>query len=94
MIITNHRTRLDWLIMLDMLYDYGRIPGLRFSLKSILGKVPFIGWFLQLNCHLFLHRKFEDDKKHIEGIFEFYKKSQEELTFVIYPEGEQNIIKY
>ena len=73
--------------MLDMLYDYGRIPGLRFSLKFILGKVPFIGWFLQLNCHLFLNRKFEDDKKHIDEIFEFYQKSQDELTFVIYPEG-------
>lgn len=87
LLITNHRTRLDWLLILNMLMNEGRIPGLRFSLKAPLKNVPFIGWFLQLNCHIFLNRNFEADKEHIAQMLQFYNEYNDHLTLVLYPEG-------
>ena len=49
--------------------------------------VPFIGWFLQLNCHIFLNRDFEKDKPHIAQMIEYYQEYNEELNLVLYPEG-------
>jgi 1-acyl-sn-glycerol-3-phosphate acyltransferase len=39
LIITNHRTRLDWLVILNMFHNEGLIPGLRFSLKEKVYKI-------------------------------------------------------
>jgi len=87
LLVTNHRTRLDWFIMLPLLLDEGRIPSLRFTLKAPLRNVPFIGWFLQLNCHIFLNRNFEADKGHISKMLKFFQDFNDELTLVLYPEG-------
>merc|ERR1711970_643822 len=86
-VITNHTTRLDWLLMLPLILENDRLHHLRFSLKAPLMKVPGVGWSLQYLKHLFLNRNFEKDKNHIKNLFTFYQNSLSELFFVLYPEG-------
>ena len=81
---------MDWLIILNFLYNHGKVGGLRFSLKAplrwvkllSLGNfmnrfVPGVGWFLSLACHVFLKRRFEDDREHILDCLELYSKTMD-----------------
>jgi len=87
LVLANHRTRMDWLIILNFLYNQGKIGGLRFSLKAPLRFVPGVGWFLSLACHVFLKRRFEDDREHILDCLELYSKTMDNVCFYFFPEG-------
>ncbi|CAG5098349.1 Oidioi.mRNA.OKI2018_I69.XSR.g15588.t1.cds [Oikopleura dioica] len=87
LILANHRTRMDWLIILNFLYNHGKVGGLRFSLKAPLRFVPGVGWFLSLACHVFLKRRFEDDREHILDCLELYSKTMDNVSFYFFPEG-------
>jgi lysocardiolipin and lysophospholipid acyltransferase len=54
LLISNHRTRLDWLFLWSMSLFAHNGAGLRIVLKAGLKDVPFFGWALQQFDCLFL----------------------------------------
>jgi len=86
-VISNHTTRMDWLLMLIPIIDANRLLDMRFSLKKPLASVPGVGWSLQFLMHIFLNRNFENDKAHIAKVFDYYKCYFDNILFVLYPEG-------
>lgn len=87
LIIVNHRTRLDWMLMWMFLARTDSLFTLKIVLKGSLAAAPFFGWTMQTFRFLFLSRKWEQDKEHIERVVTYMKRTQESATFFIFPEG-------
>lgn len=66
LIISNHPTRIDWMLLWPLFGNYGVLPELKIVLKSPLRKIPAIGWHIQLAKFIFLERNLEKDKPYIQ----------------------------
>lgn len=96
-LISNHRTRIDWMLMWMLLARTDMLFTLKIVLKGALAYIPFFGWTMQTFRFIFLSRKWEDDKHHIANVFSYMRRHDERATFFIFPEGsdlsESNIKK-
>jgi 1-acyl-sn-glycerol-3-phosphate acyltransferase len=75
-IISNHRTRLDWAMIWSVL---ARTRG-TYALKVILG------WACEMSRYIFLQRKFELDEAHLKGMLSLVS-TDPHYSLLIFPEG-------
>lgn len=47
----------------------------------------FLGWAMQVACFVFIHRRWEDDKEHLENMLEYFCDIKEPLQLLLFPEG-------
>ncbi|KAI8784401.1 lysocardiolipin acyltransferase 1-like [Biomphalaria glabrata] len=87
LILSNHRTRLDWLFLMSYLCRYSAINEYRISLKASLKKFPGAGWAMQCAGFLFLNRKWEEDKDHISRGLHYFSQVKSKPQFLLFPEG-------
>ncbi|WKY12901.1 hypothetical protein Q1695_004038 [Nippostrongylus brasiliensis] len=89
LIILNHRTRLDWLFLFNVLYkiDPLLLTTEKISLKAPLKRIPGAGWAMSAGSYIFLERSFERDKTNMAEIIEYYKKSGNIYQLLLFPEG-------
>lgn len=87
-IIVNHRTEIDWILMFHLGYH---VPAssvtLRVVLKDVLCHVPGIGWAMRMLGYAFVARRWEMDKGAIERCIERYTSKQLPIWLLIFPEG-------
>lgn len=87
-IVSNHRTRLDWAMLWSVL---ARSKGGRgtFSLKVVLKAAirgyPIMGWACMMARYIFLKRKWEDDEHHLKAMLRLL--GSESYSLLIFPEG-------
>uniref|UniRef100_A0A673CT52 Lysocardiolipin acyltransferase 1 n=1 Tax=Sphaeramia orbicularis TaxID=375764 RepID=A0A673CT52_9TELE len=67
----------------------GFIPGERskICLKAALKAVPGFGWAMQVACFVFIQRRWEMDKKHLENMLDYFCDIREPLQLLLFPEG-------
>jgi len=86
-IICNHRTRIDWMLLWVLFARTNILMSLRIVLKGSLAQVPFFGWAMQSFRFLFLTRKWDVDKHHIENVCSYMKRHNDGGAILIFPEG-------
>ncbi|KAK1170440.1 lysocardiolipin acyltransferase 1-like [Acipenser oxyrinchus oxyrinchus] len=86
-IIMNHRTRLDWMFLWDCLLRYSYLRLEKICLKATLKAVPGFGWAMQVASFIFIHRKWEDDRRHVGAMLDYFCAIREPLQLLIFPEG-------
>lgn len=47
----------------------------------------FPGWAMQVACFVFIQRRWEDDKKHLENMLDYFCDIREPLQLLLFPEG-------
>ncbi|KAG9333533.1 hypothetical protein JZ751_011413 [Albula glossodonta] len=86
-IIMNHRTRLDWMFLWCCLLRYSYLRLEKICLKAALKAVPGFGWAMQVASFIFIHRRWEDDRRHLENMLAYFCDIREPLQLLIFPEG-------
>jgi lysocardiolipin and lysophospholipid acyltransferase len=87
-IVCNHRTRLDWLLMWAVLVQApGALHALKIVLKDELSKAPLFGWAMQFFRFIFMTRKWDRDAATIKSAIKYYKAFDERTLLLIFPEG-------
>jgi lysocardiolipin and lysophospholipid acyltransferase len=67
-IISNHRTRLDWLFLWSFLIRFGNLAQEKITLKYELKTIFGAGWAMQHFCYMFLRRKWEEDEPYLTRV--------------------------
>ncbi|KAJ8401168.1 hypothetical protein AAFF_G00387500 [Aldrovandia affinis] len=86
-IIMNHRTRLDWMFLWCCLLRYSYLRLEKICLKAALKAVPGFGWAMQVASFIFIHRRWEDDRRHLENMLAYFCDIREPLQLLMFPEG-------
>ncbi|KAJ3613769.1 hypothetical protein NHX12_020015, partial [Muraenolepis orangiensis] len=86
-IIMNHRTRLDWMFLWCCLLRYSYLRMEKICLKAVLKAVPGFGWAMQMACFVFIQRRWEDDRRHLESMLGYFCDIREPLQLLLFPEG-------
>lgn len=47
----------------------------------------FAGWAMQAGCYVFIQRRWEADKKHLENLLDYFCDIREPLQLLLFPEG-------
>ena len=47
----------------------------------------FPGWAMQVACFVFIQRRWEEDKKHLENMLDYFCDIREPLQLLLFPEG-------
>ncbi|XP_034051072.1 lysocardiolipin acyltransferase 1 isoform X3 [Thalassophryne amazonica] len=83
----NHRTRLDWMFLWCCLLRCSYLRLEKICLKAALKAVPGFGWAMQVACFVFIHRRWDVDKKHMENMLDYFCDIREPLQLLLFPEG-------
>ncbi|KAG7509630.1 lysocardiolipin acyltransferase 1 [Solea senegalensis] len=86
-IIMNHRTCLDWMFLWCCLLRHSYLRLEKICLKAALKAVPGFGWAMQVGCFVFIRRRWEEDKKHLENMLDYFCDIREPLQLLLFPEG-------
>ena len=91
LVISNHRTRIDWMLLWSYFLRIDALHPLRIVLKHGLKKVPFFGWAMQCMNFIFLRRAWADDEAYLKRTFAYTRRvaaSDPARTMVLlFPEG-------
>lgn len=87
LIVSNHRTRIDWMFLWGLAATMGRLGGLKIVLKAALRNVPFVGWACQCFGFVFMARSNRDeDLKNLSRVVALYG-GRGTLAVLLFPEG-------
>jgi len=87
LIISNHRTRLDWMYMWCFCLRTGLLKSLRIVSKSEMRTIPVLGWGMQSFMFLFLERKWDLDQRYLATVFPYLRSLELPSTVLVFPEG-------
>ena len=90
LIISNHRTRIDWLFLICLSLRLRRLGSIKIALKEDMKHIPFVGWMLQVGLWPFLARKDRlKDLATIRNTLEYLAAIQPNTgsSFTVFPEG-------
>jgi lysocardiolipin and lysophospholipid acyltransferase len=87
LIISNHRTRLDWMFLWGWIPHEGRNTNLKLMLKQELKKFPMIGWPMQESMFWFLSRNWKVDQPNIDRMLRHNHNKKYPVQLLIFPEG-------
>ncbi|TMW62397.1 hypothetical protein Poli38472_009890 [Pythium oligandrum] len=95
--ISNHRTRIDWMLAWSMAVRLQVLDRLKIILKAPLRKIPIFGWAMQHFLFIFLNRRWADDQVMLKEYLPFLCEKEKGASFLIFPEGtdlsDQNLVK-
>ena len=99
-IISNHRTHLDWMFLWSLFGRYRMLYYLRIVLKAGMRKAPLIGWVMEALGYIFLSRSsknWKSDSKYFTRSMRVAYKTDRNTCVLIFPEGsdlsESNLAK-
>ncbi|CAH0487326.1 unnamed protein product [Peronospora farinosa] len=85
--ISNHRTRIDWMLLWTVAWRTGTLHQLRIVLKAPLRKIPIFGWAIQHFIFIFLQRRWADDQVNLRMLLPFLTSAEPEASYLLFPEG-------
>lgn len=62
LLLPNHRTRMDWMLLWTALMGQGLLWRLIIVPKAEMRRWPYLGWAMQLASYVFLRRRWEEDR--------------------------------
>lgn len=87
LLISNHRTEVDWMYMWDLALRKDCLGYIKYILKSSVRNVPIFGWAFYILEFILIERKWELDKPVIESMLATFKDPRDPLWLVLFPEG-------
>lgn len=87
-ILSNHRTRTDWLYV-GLCYGsfVSVMSNMVIILKDSLRTAPIFGWLMQLALYIFLKRNRDDDLPHISKMLAYLTSLGTIPSLLLFPEG-------
>jgi len=86
-VMSNHPTRIDWLVLWSWWARFATIGKQKISLKYGLKLLPGAGWGMQFAGFLFLRRHWVADQMHMTAAFDYYKRNNFTAQWLFFPEG-------
>lgn len=98
LILSNHRTRIDWMYVGWCYCSFiSIVSNLIIILKDSLRTAPLFGWLMQVSLYIFLKRNREKDIPHISKILSYLLALKSNPSLLLFPEGtdlsESNVVK-
>ncbi|OQS05751.1 lysocardiolipin acyltransferase [Thraustotheca clavata] len=87
LLISNHRTEIDWLLHWNFAMKIGRHDRIMTMLKAPLKNVPLIGWALNILKFPFVQRNWAEDQQSLARIINAYKSRPWGTWLAMFPEG-------
>ncbi|XP_021941149.1 lysocardiolipin acyltransferase 1-like isoform X2 [Zootermopsis nevadensis] len=89
LIVMNHRTRLDWNFLWAGMFHACKplAHRIKMVLKASLRHIPGAGWVMQMNCFLYIHRRWERDKAVLEKTLDYFRDIGHSCQILLFPEG-------
>lgn len=85
--LSNHRTRIDWMLLWSVAWRTRTLHQLRIILKAPLRKVPIFGWAMQHFIFIFLQRRWADDQVNLRKLLPFLTTAEPDASYLLFPEG-------
>ncbi|KAF4034928.1 Acyltransferase [Phytophthora infestans] len=85
--LSNHRTRIDWMLLWSVAWRTRTLHQLRIVLKAPLRKMPIFGWAMQHFIFIFLQRRWADDQVNLRKLLPFLTSTEPEASYLLFPEG-------
>jgi lysocardiolipin and lysophospholipid acyltransferase len=86
-LIMNHRTQMDWILLWNLLARFGDTRHCKIILKNSLKGIPGPGWAMQQAMFLFLARKWEKDRHHFNAMLTYFVETNKPVQILLFPEG-------
>ncbi|KAF2324504.1 hypothetical protein GH714_014875 [Hevea brasiliensis] len=87
LIISNHRTEVDWMYLWDLALRKGCLGSIKYILKSSLMKLPVFGWGFHILEFISVDRKWEVDEPVMHQMLSTFKDPRDRLWLALFPEG-------
>lgn len=94
LLVSNHRTALDWGWLLGLLNLIGRLGGLRMVAFDLMRHVPLIGWIIQFFGFILINRNLqakagegEKTMNYLRRVAAASRQQAEPLAVMLFPEG-------
>ncbi|DBA00298.1 TPA: hypothetical protein N0F65_001493 [Lagenidium giganteum] len=85
--ISNHRTRIDWMLLWSLALRTGSLSQLKIILKAPLKKAPIFGWAMQHFLFIFLRRNWAEDQEYLRKFLPFLAEKEPKASYLLFPEG-------
>ncbi|ETW08027.1 hypothetical protein H310_02402 [Aphanomyces invadans] len=85
--ISNHRTRIDWMLLWSLGLRTNTLHQLKIVLKDSLRAVPVFGWAMQAFQFIFLSRDWKNDEKTLTRLLTHLGRTRPNSTYLFFPEG-------
>ncbi|RHY47656.1 hypothetical protein DYB34_010083 [Aphanomyces astaci] len=85
--ISNHRTRIDWMLLWSLGLRTNTLHQLKIVLKDSLRAVPVFGWAMQAFQFIFLSRDWKTDEKALTRLLTHLGRARPNSTYLLFPEG-------
>lgn len=87
LLISNHRTEVDWMYLWDLGLRKGCLGCIRYILKSSLMKLPVFGWAFYILEFIPVKRRWDVDEPNMRHMLSSFKDPRDPLWLVLFPEG-------
>ncbi|GLU09002.1 hypothetical protein SLE2022_258820 [Rubroshorea leprosula] len=87
LLISNHRTEVDWMYLWDLALRKGCLGYIKYILKSSLMKLPVFGWGFYILEFIPVERRWEVDEQNMRRVLSTFKDPLDPLWLVLFPEG-------
>jgi lysocardiolipin and lysophospholipid acyltransferase len=87
LLISNHRTEVDWMYLWDLALRKGHQGYIKYILKSSLMKLPVFGWSFHILEFISVERKWEIDEPNMRQMLSTLNDPQDSLWLALFPEG-------
>ncbi|KAL1564440.1 1-acyl-sn-glycerol-3-phosphate acyltransferase 4 [Salvia divinorum] len=87
LIISNHRTEVDWMYLWDFALRKGCLGHIKYVLKSSLMKLPIFGWGFHILEFIPVERKWEVDEPVMNKMLSSFGNREDPLWLAVFPEG-------
>ncbi|KAL6213539.1 hypothetical protein ACLB2K_012986 [Fragaria x ananassa] len=87
LLISNHRTEVDWMYLWDLALRKGHQGFIKYILKSSLMKLPVFGWSFHILEFISVERKWEVDEPNMRRMLSTLNDPQDSLWLALFPEG-------
>jgi 1-acyl-sn-glycerol-3-phosphate acyltransferase len=87
MLISNHQTITDVMVLLCFASRCGRLPDLKWFVKDVIKYVPGPGWGMRFLDCIFVKRNWDRDKDAIKSLFGKYAANQIPVFVISFLEG-------
>lgn len=86
-IIANHQSMVDVMVLLCFAWRCGRIGDMKFFVKDMIKYFPGVGWGMKFLDCVFVKRNWADDQNEISRLFGKFKAEQIPIFLVSFLEG-------
>lgn len=87
LLISNHRTEVDWMYLWDLALRKRKLGYVKYVLKSSLMRLPVFGWAFHIVEFIPVERRWDVDRSKMHQMLSTFKDARDPLWLALFPEG-------